>query len=267
MHHRTAALLATLALSFAILLGPSTAQAQQAAASAPACAAPSEFTRLEHPLVRTATRLAAGEPVTIVAIGSSSTFGAGASSPAHTYPARLESDLRARFPAARIRVVNHGVNGEDAKQMLARFEANVVAEKPDLVLWQVGTNAVLRDHALEGEAPLLREGIRRLKAINADIVLLDSQYAPRVLAKKDIGGMINLMRTIAAEEKVGIFKRFAIMKHWHEIEKVSFETLLSPDGLHMNDWSYGCVAKLMSIALADAARTPATAGISAQRSN
>ena len=150
-------------------------------------------------------------------------------------------------------------------QMLARFDETVLAEKPDLVLWQVGTNAVLRDHALDGEAPLLREGIARLKAIKADIVLLDSQYAPKVLAKKDIGGMIELMRTIAAEERIGVFKRFAIMQHWHEVDRVSFETLLSPDGLHMNDWSYGCVAKLMSIALTDAARIPAMAGIPAKR--
>jgi lysophospholipase L1-like esterase len=221
--------------------------------------------RLEHPLVRTAARLAAGEALTIVAIGSSSTAGAGASSPALSYPARLEADLRARFPATRITVLNRGVNGEDARQMLARFDETVLADKPDLVLWQVGTNAVLRDHAIDGEAPLLREGIARLKAIKADIVLLDSQYAPKVIAKKDIGAMIELLSTIASEQKIGVFKRFAIMQHWHDVDRVSFDTLLSPDGLHMNDWSYGCVAKLLGIALTEAARTPAVAGIPARR--
>ena len=30
--------------------------------------------------------------------------------------------------------------------MLARFARGVIAEKPDLVLWQVGSNAVLRGH-------------------------------------------------------------------------------------------------------------------------
>ena len=257
--------IAALALSISVLAASSSAQAQTAPASAPVCAAPAAFMRLEQPLVRTAARLAAGEALTIVAIGSSSTAGAGASSPAQSYPARLEADLRARFPSARVKVLNRGVNGEDAKQMLARFDETVVAEKPDLVLWQVDTNAVLRDHAIDGEAPLLREGIARLKAIKADIVLLDSQYAPKVIAKKDIGGMIELLRTIAAEEKIGVFKRFAIMRHWHEVDKVAFETLLSPDGLHMNDWSYGCVAKLMSIALSEAARSPAVAGISPTR--
>ena len=35
--------------------------------------------------------------------------------------------------------------------------------------------------------------------------------------------------------------------------------LLSPDGLHMNDWSYGCVARQLGIAIADAVRSPAMA--------
>jgi acyl-CoA thioesterase I len=246
------------ALSIPFLTATYTAQAQ----GSPPCKAPAEFSRLDYPLVRTAHRLAAGEPVTIVAIGSSSTAGDGASSPAHTYPARLEAELQLRFPGGRITVLNRGVGGEDARQMLARFDQAVVAEKPDLVLWQVGTNAVLRDHALDGEAPLLREGIARLKAIKTDIVLLDSQYAPKVLAKQDIYGMLDLMRSIASEEKLGLFRRFAIMQHWNEVENISFQTSLSPDGLHMNDWSYGCIAKLLGNALTDAVRTPAVASAS-----
>ena len=30
--------------------------------------------------------------------------------------------------------------------MLDRFERSIATEQPDLVLWQVGTNAVLRDN-------------------------------------------------------------------------------------------------------------------------
>ena len=33
--------------------------------------------------------------------------------------------------------------------MLARFATGVIAAHPDLVLWQVGTNSVLRDHPLK----------------------------------------------------------------------------------------------------------------------
>ena len=53
------------------------------------------------------------------------------------------------FPGHDLTVLNRGVNGEEAADMLARFETDVIAEKPDLVLWQVGTNSVLRDHPLD----------------------------------------------------------------------------------------------------------------------
>lgn len=242
-------------ISVPLSLGAALAEQPQA----PSCDAPAEFVRLPQPLLRTALALASGEPVLIVALGSSSTEGAGASSPANSYPARLEAELNARFPGNQITVLNRGIGGEDARQMLARFEQSVIKEVPDLVLWQVGTNAVLRDHSLAGEEPLIFEGIRRLKASHADVVLIDSQYAPKVLAKPGIEGMIKLMSKAARQEKVGLFRRFAIMRHWVEAGSLSFETLLSPDGLHMNDFSYGCVAKLLGAAIADAVRSPALA--------
>ena len=126
----------------------------------PACAVPAEITRLDYTLPRTARRLAAAEPLTIVTIGSSSTAGAFASSPAASYPSRLAVELRERFPGRTIRVVNQGVNGEDAREMLARFQESVIAEKPDLVLWQVGTNALLLDRPISPAGTLIRDGLR-----------------------------------------------------------------------------------------------------------
>jgi acyl-CoA thioesterase-1 len=233
------------------------APAQTATVAEPTCSAPKELLGINAPLWRTRAALAAGDPLVIVAVGSSSTSGAGASSPAHTYPARLEAELRTLFPAADITVLNRGVGGEDAAQMLERFESTVIRERPDLVLWQVGTNAVLRDHVLDNEAPLIRAGIQRLKAAQSDVVLLDSQYAPKVLAKPDIHRMVDLMASKAREEGTGLFKRFAIMRHWREIQGIPFEALLSPDGLHMNDWSYGCVARLLAHSITEAVRGPA----------
>lgn len=248
------------AMVAAALSSPASLNAQTAPGM-PACTAPAEFTRLGHTLTHMARRLASGEPITIVAFGSSSTAGAGASSPAATYPSRLEADLKTRFPGRTIKVLNRGVGGEDASEMLARMDRDVAPERPDLVLWQVGTNAVLSNHALAGEAPLIREGIRRMKALGADIVLIDPQYAPRMLDKDhDAEGMVRLIGAEAQTGNIGLFQRSALMRHWRESQGIGFEMLLSPDGLHMNDWSYGCVARQLGIAIADAVRSPAMAG-------
>ena len=260
-----AAVRAGLLSTLVVLTHAGRAEAQSVAAPPLVCAAPPDLTRLAFPLTRTARRIAAGEPVTIVAVGSSSTAGAGASSPALSYPSQLEAELRLRFPGVPITVLNRGVNGELAGQMVARFDVDVIAAQPDLVLWQVGTNAVLRDETAAQEAPVLRDGIARLKAAGADIVLMDPQYAPKVLAKPDAERMVELIGATTQDERIGDFRRFAIMRHWHESDRVPFEAMLSPDGLHMNDWSYGCVAKLLAASLADAVRAGAMAQMPGRR--
>ncbi|MGD0025621.1 MAG: SGNH/GDSL hydrolase family protein, partial [Xanthobacteraceae bacterium] len=231
-------------------------QAGEGRVGAVACSALTEFARLDRPLRHTAHRLAGGEPLTIVAIGSSSTAGAGASSPAASYPSRLAVELRQRFPGQDITVLNRGVNGEETTDMIARFAAQVIAEHPQLVLWQVGTNSVLRDHPLKPHSVLLREGIAELKATGADVVLIDLQYAPKVLAKSETPGMVDQIALAAKEENVDLFRRFAVMRDWHENEHLPFDVFLSPDRLHMNDWGYACVAKLLASGIAEAATRP-----------
>jgi len=225
------------------------------------CVAPAAFPSFAPSLRRTARRLAHSEPLTVVAIGSSSTAGAGASSSAAAYPARLEAALKAHFPTISIRVLNRGVNGEEIPQMLARLDRDVVAEKPDLILWQLGTNAIMRDHDVSAEAPLLQEGLERLKSTGADIVLIDPQFAPKVIAKPEAEHMVELIAASAKLESVGLFNRFALMRDWHDVRGVPFDAFLAPDGLHLNDWSYDCVANLLATSIIDAAtRVPMTAG-------
>jgi lysophospholipase L1-like esterase len=155
-------------------------------------------------------------------------------------------------------VINRGVNGEEVRDMLARFQSNVIAEKPDLVLWQVGTNAVMRNDPLAPASSLIRDGVRQVKAIGADIVLMDPQFAPRVIRKPEIDGMVDLLSAAAKDASVDLFPRFAVMRIWHDQDGLPFNTFVSPDGLHMNDWGYACVATLLGSAIAEAA-TRATA--------
>lgn len=243
-----------------------TATGPAVAAALPRCAAPTELGRLGQPLPRVARLLAAGRPIKIVALGSSSTAGAGASSPAASYPSRLAIELAQRFPRVEFTVLNRGVNGEETADMLARLETGVIAEKPDLVLWQVGTNAVLRDQPLSPASSLIQEGLARLKATGADVVLIDPQFAPKVIAKAEAEGMVKLIATAAKQYGVNLFQRFAMMRHWRERDGITFETFVSPDQLHMNDWSYACVAKVLGAAIAEAATRPtASASVQATR--
>ncbi|HXW27914.1 MAG TPA: SGNH/GDSL hydrolase family protein [Xanthobacteraceae bacterium] len=229
---------------------------------AQACEVTADLARLTLPLTHVAERVAAGQPVKIVAIGSSSTAGTGASSSASSYPSRLEVELRTRFPRLLVSVLNRGVAGEEAPQMVARFDQAVVAEKPDLVIWQVGTNALLHDSAMAALTDTVRYGIDRLKEIGADVIVIDPQFVPRVIAKPDTERLVDSLSASTKLENVNLFRRFAVMRYWSEANHVPFEQFVAPDGLHMNDWGYQCMAKLLAAAISDAAtRIPQTAHV------
>jgi lysophospholipase L1-like esterase len=197
-------------------------------------------------LPRVAAKLASGEPVLIVAFGSSTTAGFGSTAPEYTYPNRLAAQLHRAYPSADITVVNRGQGGEDAPEMMARLQTSVIDMKPDLVIWQVGTNAVLRNLDPDDTAKMVEDGIARIQATGSDIVLVDPQYSPLVNTKPESASkMVQALSKIAQLRHIGIFPRFEVMREWHENQAMAFDSFVIADGLHMNDWGYACFAQLL----------------------
>ena len=210
------------------------------------CRAPKRGLKAIGALPHVASKLAQGKPVLIVAFGSSSTQGHGVSSPQYNYPNRLAAQLRRHYPKASINIVNAGVGGEDAPEMMARLQTSVLDLHPDMVIWQVGTNAVLRNLDLKETTDLVESGIRQIKADGADLVLIDPQYSPAVNAKAESASkIVRMLGRIAELRHVGMFPRFEIMREWHEDQALAFDTFVIADGLHLNDWGYACFAQLL----------------------
>lgn len=211
------------------------------------CHAPKGGSKAMGSLPHVANKLVAGQPVVIVAFGSSSTAGYGASSPDFNYPNRLAAQLRRQYPTANITVINAGVGGEDAPEMMKRLQKEVIDVHPDLVIWQVGTNAVLRNLDPGDTARIVEDGITRIQAAgDADIVLVDPQYSPRVTERPESASkMVRLLGKVAELRHVGIFPRFEVMRDWHEKQSLPVESFVIADGLHMNDWGYACFAQLL----------------------
>jgi lysophospholipase L1-like esterase len=210
------------------------------------CLPPKGNSKSMGSLPHVASKLVAGQPVVIVAFGSSSTAGYGATSPEFNYPNRLAAQLRRQYPTADIAVVNAGKGGEDAPEMMQRLQTSVIDMHPDLVIWQVGTNAVLRNLDPGETAKLVEQGIARIQAVGADVVLIDPQYSPKVNEHAESAGkMMKLLSRTAELRKVGVFPRFAVMKDWHERQAIPIENFVIADGLHMSDWGYACFAQLL----------------------
>jgi lysophospholipase L1-like esterase len=197
-------------------------------------------------LPHVAGKLASGQPVVIIAFGSSTTTSYGITSPEFAYPSRLAAQLRRQYPTADINVVVRGKGGEDAPEMMKRLQAEVIDAKPDLVIWQVGTNAVLRNLDPGETAKLVDDGVARIQAAGADVVLVDPQYSPRVTEHAEgASKMVSLLGKVASLRHIGVFPRFEVMREWHEQQALPIDSFVIADGLHMNDWGYACFAQLL----------------------
>jgi lysophospholipase L1-like esterase len=181
-----------------------------------------------------------------VAFGSSSTQGYGASSPEFAYPNRLAAQLQRKYPTANITVVNRGKGGDDAPEMMKRLQTEVIDAHPDMVIWQVGTNAILRNLDPDATAQMVQDGVARIQAVGADVVLVDPQYSPQVTEHQEgASKMVRLLGRIAQLRHIGVFPRFEVMRQWHENQALPIDSFVIADGLHMNDWGYACFAQLL----------------------
>jgi len=223
-----------------------------------------ELVGFKHPLPHLTHALQGSGPVRIVAMGSSSTSGRADVVP---YPHRLEMYLRAeyqqRFPNLRIDVLNRGKGGEEADAELLRFDTDIFAEKPSLVIWQVGTNAVFhkkdKPYDLNEVAAEIAVGLERLRGQPMDVVLMDPQYVTAMLLDEraeDSERLVSLISVAAQKANVNLFRRWALMRHWHVHNNVSFEQMLDPTDdqakLHQSDWSTLRISKALCDAITKA---------------
>lgn len=209
-----------------------------------ACTVPEELRDLRYGLPRMAQLLREGKPVRLLAIGSSSTAGVGASSPARAYPPRLEGALERLLPGADITVRNDGVGGEVASTTLVRLKRSVEDWAPDVVLWQLGTNDALRGITPQAFANILREGADHVMVRGVDLVLINPQYFPRVPNHDLYMDFVRSIEQVSAEKRVPMMRRYAIMRFWEALPQPVL--MLSEDGFHMNDLGYQCMAEVLA---------------------
>jgi len=210
-----------------------------------------ELVRFNYPLKHVSESLARRRKTRIVAIGSSTTAGEGDVIP---YPPRLELALRKRFPDRMIDVINRGIGGQEAPEEAARFEADVIAEGPALVIWQVGTNAIYHRSLYDPHrvAATIATGLSWLASleIEADMILMDLQYAPELLKDKeaDTRLMVALIAEAAIAAKANLFPRFRLMEQWVK-DGIDPGKLIAGDGLHQTEYSTACVTAALDAAI------------------
>ena len=207
-------------------------------------------------LPRVKDAIANNREVTVVALGSSSTAGWHATDIAHSYPAILQSTLNAALPNAHFAVLNRGVGGQDVAEMLPRLERDVLGVRPTLVIWQVGANGAMRRMAPDLFKRQLISGVQRLREAKVDVILMDNQRAPAILASPDHIRIDQAMADVAAAAGAGLFGRGALMDQWR-VSGYPYERFVSDDGVHHNDFGYRCVAGALAASILEGLGQPA----------
>lgn len=255
----------TLFAAAGLLLSPAAPRAQDevsipspAAASeaGPGCTAHRPMLKVNDTLERTAERLATGAPLTILAIGSSTTAGVGASAPGAGYPLQFERLVEAALPGIEVRMHVSGVGGETAAQTLVRLEQQLAIVQPDLVLWQVGTNDALADVHEDAFRQLIEHGVASVLAIGADLVLIDQQFYPTISRPARYERFVSIVDDVGTRMKACVFSRYGLMKTWALHAPGGLRPMLAADGFHMSDRGYACLAGSLAREIMDAARTP-----------
>jgi acyl-CoA thioesterase I len=203
--------------------------------------------QFRRPLRGLRRAIRAGREPRVLAIGSSSTVGVGASTPKHAYIAKLEDTLEGTFRGLDFSVVGKGMSGEVAEGQSARMKDTVAEVKPDLVLWQVGTNDALHKVDLETFKACLRRTLTWLKENNYDVVLVDPQYSEQLTQDDHYSKMVQAVADIAREQRVLLVDRFDAMRELSWTRGDRF--YLAADNLHLNDNGHRCMAEQLARAI------------------
>ncbi|MCC7053598.1 MAG: hypothetical protein IT355_10035 [Gemmatimonadaceae bacterium] len=200
----------------------------------------------------TLARLRSGRPLTIVAYGSSSTAGEGASRPGLGYVEQTAAQLRRAFPDASITMVNAGLTGAKAPDMDARLESAVLSHAPQLVLLQSATIEAIRGMPIDSLRLPLRRMLTRLRGRGIDVILLDSQRYRGFGGGSVYREFQSVLRAEGADVGVSTARRFLWYDEMLDRQVYTYDQLLSSDYLHPTDLGHECTATLVSTGIVGA---------------
>jgi acyl-CoA thioesterase I len=139
------------------------------------------------------------------------------------------------------------MSGEEAQGAADRMRKEVEDAKPDLVVWQVGTNDALRHVDLGKFKNCLKTTLAWLTGSGIDVVLINPQYGEALVKDAYYEQVVGAIADVAREAGVLLVDRFDAMR---ELQRQRGDRYyLTADSLHMNDVGYRCMAEQLARAI------------------
>ena len=216
------------------------------ALSAP-CDAPANDIALNAPLPNVARALSAHKTIEILAVGSAATETVGSNSGVKSYPVQIEDLLKTALNGVDVDIINRGTGGEVAQTSADRIRSEVALTKPDLVLWQLGTNDALARVDPDQFTEIVKSTIDWLKQNDVDVVLVGLQYTSRFARDESYFAIKHALDRIAKEENILYIKRYDAMKFIAQTRaKVH---LMTSDNYHLSALGTQCMAEHVAHAM------------------
>lgn len=229
-------------LCLALLAAFSVAGAARAEDAPTVCDVPASLLESESSLPKVAAVAKAGQPISILVIGSrSSSIGAD---PGSAYPARLQAALKDKLPQLIVNLsveIQPGKTAEDVTGTLAKL---MELNKPTLVIWQTGTVDAMRSIDPDDFRSAVDQGVVALQNAGADVVLMNPQYSPRTETMISVPPYLDNIRAVAQQHDVPLFDRFAIMQQWND--QGDFDLFSAHHGPELAKRVHDCLGRALS---------------------
>ena len=248
-----AAVFATLAPLAACLAGLAGAAA---AAPPEQCEVPASLLNADADLSHVLHSFKTAHRIAITVIGSGSSGLSGPDGARSAYPARLEDVLKQSLSGAEITVTAHVQSKETTATMVAAMDKILADDKPVLVIWQAGTVDALDGVEPDDFRDSLNEGVDKIQAFGADVILMNMQYSPRTESMFNVSTYADVMRAIAEQHGALLFDRLAVMHYWNEAG--AFDLYAATKKYDMARRVHNCIGWALASQVVNAARFDAT---------
>jgi lysophospholipase L1-like esterase len=187
----------------------------------------------------------------LIALGDSNTCNAQFTSGLKQWPELLHDELRGQFGTQAITLINAGISGDAATEVLARLERDVLRHHPDLVVVCLGPNDSNRLTDAEFERGLetildriAAQGARF--ALRTPTPIVEMEPAPKHLWRGDdkLRAKIAIIRAIAARRRcafIDTYEQFWALEQAGTLESGS----LFFDAVHTNGMGHRLVCRGM----------------------
>lgn len=220
-----------------------------------ACDVPASLLESEIDLGRVTAALKDKHRLDITVLGTGSSSLAGPDGAHFAYPARLEDALKRELPGNEIKVTAHVQPRQTTANMVSGLDKILADDHPNLVIWQAGTADAINGVETEDFRTSLEDGIDKIQAAGADVILMNMQYSPRTASMLDVSAYADLMRHVAQQRNALLFDRLAIMQYWNDIG--TFDLYAATKKYDMARQVHECIGRALASLINSAAHLDA----------